>query len=145
MDDRIETSGEAGIDRLKAPADYAGVLAGALLLMAGAWGGLYVLILSRRPFVGERWLFFVLLFAAAAASAMPFVRYLNLRFTPIHRTLPPGGVLIRQSVWVGLFIVTCAWLQIPRALTLPTAFFLGVAFLVIEIFLRTREIPGERW
>jgi Flp pilus assembly protein protease CpaA len=47
-------------------------------------------------------------------------------------------------VWVGLFAVTCAWLQIPRVLNLPIAFFVGLVFVVIEVFLRSREIRNER-
>jgi hypothetical protein len=38
----------------------------------------------------------------------------------------------------------CAWLQIPRALSLPLMAFIAVVFLVVEIFLRTREIAAER-
>jgi hypothetical protein len=41
-------------------------------------------------------------------------------------------------------VVTCAWLQIPRVLTLPIAFFLALALIVIEVFLRSREIAHER-
>ena len=56
----------------------------------------------------------------------------------------PGGVLVRQSIWIGLFVVMCAWLQMPRVLNLPVAFFLGLVFIVIEVFLRSREIRNER-
>jgi hypothetical protein len=86
----------------------------------------------------------LLLQIAVTGTALPFVRYLNVRFTPLHRELPPGGVLVRQSVWVGLFIVTCTWLQIPRTLSPPSAFFVALVFVVIEIFLRSRELAYER-
>ncbi len=75
---------------------------------------------------------------------MPVLRYINVRLTPVKRDLPPSGVIVRQAVWFGLFVVTCAWLQIPRVLTLPIMFFLALAFIVIEIFLRSREIPNEQ-
>jgi hypothetical protein len=72
------------------------------------------------------------------------VRYLNMRFIPVTHPLPPSGVIVRQGVWVGLFVVICAWLQMLRGLTIPIAVFLGLALIVIEIFLRTRENAHER-
>lgn len=127
------------------PPDHTGVMFAALLMMCVGWGGLYLLVTRTLPRVGERWQFFLLLHIAIAATALPFVRYLNLRFTPITRQPPPGGVLVRQSVWIGLFAVTCAWLQIPRVLTPTVAFFVALALIVIEIFLRSRELPSERY
>jgi len=90
---------------------------------------------------------------AVVGTVIPFVRYLNVRFTPLQVEPPPGGVIVRQAVWIGLFVVICAWLQIPRALNLPIAFLLGLVFTVIEVFLvftvievflRSREIQNER-
>lgn len=113
-------------------------------MAAGGWFGLYQLVTTVLPRVGPRWLFFVLLQIAVTGTVLPFVRYLNVRFTPVTVELPPGGVLVRQSVWIGLFVVTCAWLQIPRVLTPPIAFFLGLVFVIIEAFLRSRELANER-
>jgi hypothetical protein len=127
------------------PPDHTGVMLAAAALMALGWGGLYLLVTETRPFVGERWQFFLLLHVAVASSALPFIRYLNLRFTPITRQPPAGDVLVRQSVWVGLFAVTCAWLQIARVLTPAVAFFVALALIVIEVFLRSREIPNEHF
>lgn len=127
----------------KIPPDHVGVMIVAVIMMIGGWVGLYQLVTTVRPYVGPRWLFMVLLFIAVAGTALPFIRYLNVRFTPIHRELPPGGVIVRQSVWVSLFVVVCVWLQILRTLSLPIAFFLGLAFTVIEIFLRSREFASE--
>ena len=129
---------------IKLPADYSGILLAGLLMMLIGWYGLYVLVTTQIPRVGQRWLFFVLLHIAVTGTMMPFVRYLTIRLTPITRALPPGGVIIRQSVWFGIFAVTSAWLLIPRVLTLPIMFFLALAFVVIEIFLRSREIVNER-
>ncbi|MFQ3567624.1 MAG: hypothetical protein SNJ59_11555 [Aggregatilineales bacterium] len=126
------------------PPDHVGVLIAAVIMMVGGWAGLYHLITTELPRVGPRWIFFVLLHIAVVGTVLPFVRYLNVRFTPVHRELPPGGVIVRQSVWIGLYVVTCAWLQIPRVLTLPIAFFLALAFIIIEVFLRSREIVNER-
>jgi hypothetical protein len=128
----------------KLPPDHAGVLIAAAIMAIGGWTGLYFLVTTVLPRVGPRWLFFLLLQIAVTGTILPFVRYLNVRFTPLTRELPPGGVLVRQSVWCGLFVVTCAWLQIPRVLTPPIAFFIGLIFVVIEIFLRSRELVNER-
>jgi hypothetical protein len=130
-------------DRERMPPDHVGVLIAALCMTVGGWLGLYQLVTNTLPRVGPRWAFFMLLFMAITGTAIPFVRYLNVRFTPVQIELPPGGVVVRQSIWIGLFAVTCAWLQIPRVLTLPIAFFLALAFIVIEIFLRSREIANE--
>lgn len=129
----------------KIPSDHIGVLLAAAVMIVGGWGGLYTLVMTTLPRVGQRWLFFVLLHIAVTGTVLPFVRYLNVRFTPIDVPLPPGGVLVRQSVWVGLFVVTCAWLQIPRVLNPPIAFFIALVFVVIEVFLRSREIAQERY
>lgn len=126
------------------PPDHVGVMIAAGVMMIVGWGGLYTVLTTMRPLIGPRWMFFVLLHIAIVGTTLPVVRLFNARFTPPTRTLPPGGVLVRQSVWIGLFVVTCVWLQMPRVLTLPIAFFVALAFVVIEIFLRSREIPNER-
>jgi hypothetical protein len=127
------------------PPDHIGLLLASLGLTVVGWGGLFQLITTALPRIGgELWLFFVLLQIAVTGTVLPLVRFLNVRFTPISQDVPPAGVIVRQSVWVGLFCVMCAWLQIPRALSLPLMAFIAVVFLVVEIFLRTREIAAER-
>lgn len=126
------------------PPDHVGVLFSALILFFIGWGGLYSLVTTQMPRLGgSLWMFFVLLQIAVTSTVIPFVRYLNVRFTPVDRELPPGGVIVRQSVWVGLFVVICAWLQIPRALNISTALLLIIVFIVIEAFLRYRERADE--
>ncbi|MFN8448198.1 MAG: hypothetical protein U0521_06320 [Anaerolineae bacterium] len=129
----------------KTPPDHTGMTIAAVVMMIAGWGGLYYLVTTQVPRVGQRWLFFLLVQVAIAGTTMPFLRYVNVRITPITRALPPSGVIVRQSVWLGLFVVTCLWLQIPRVLTVPMVFFLALAFIVIEVFLRSREIPNEQY
>jgi hypothetical protein len=54
---------------------------------------------------------------------------------------------MRQSLWVGFFVATCAWLQLARTLNAPTALLLAAGLSGIEWFLRIRERarwdPGE--
>lgn len=117
----------------------------ALVMMGIGWFGLYRLVTTTLPRIGgELWLFFILLLMAVTGTAIPVVRYINVRFTPLDAEVPPGGVIVRQSVWIGLFVVTCAWLQIPRVLSLPLAVFLLVVLVVVEVFLRSRELAAER-
>lgn len=127
------------------PADHIGLLVAAFAMMFLGWGGLIALILNSLPRIGgELWLFFVLLLIAVSGTAMPIVRYLNVRFTPLEQDVPPAGVIVRQSVWVGLFAVTCAWLQIPRLLSLPLAGLIAAILIGAEVFIRSREIAAER-
>jgi len=127
------------------PADHIGLLIAALLMMLIGWIGLFQLVTTALPRIGgELWLFFGLLQLAITGTSIPIVRFFNVRLTSLMQDVPPGGVIVRQSVWIGLFFVTCAWLQIPRALSLPLAVFVALVFIVVEIFLRTRELAAER-
>ena len=124
----------------KSPPDHIGLLVAAVFMMLIGWGGLYQLITTTLPRIGgELWLFFALLQIAVTGLAIPFVRFLNIQVKKADQPIPPSGVIVRQSVWIGLFVVICAWLQIPRALSLPAIFFVALVFVAIEIFLRSRE------
>ncbi len=126
------------------PPDHIGALITGVVMMIGGWAGLYWLVTTQQVSLGPPiWMFFILLHIAVTGTVMPLVRYLNVRFTRIDRPLPPGGVIVRQSVWVGLFVVICAWMQIPRVLSTPVIFFLLLVFIVLEGFLRIREINGD--
>lgn len=127
------------------PSDHIGMLGASIVMGVLAWIGLFALIQTQPPRLGGPiWLFFVLTCVAVTCTALPFVRYLNVRFTPLTRELPPSGVILRQSVWFGLFVIVCAWLQIVRVLSLPMATLLALGFIGVEVFLRVREVSGER-
>jgi hypothetical protein len=123
-----------------APPDHTGVLIGGALMALIGWAGLWLLVTSTLPTAFPRWLFFVCLYLAVTGTALPFVRFLNMRFTGPHGV--PGGVILRQSIWLGLFVVACAWLQIPRVLNPVIAGVLALSLAVIEFFLRLRERAG---
>lgn len=112
-------------------------LAGFFLACVG-WLGLFFLIRAVVPRAGARWMFFVLLYIAVAGTVIPLAKFLNERFRGRYPE-PPDWVSVRQGLWVGLYVATCAWLQIPRVLNLTIAFFLALSLIVIEIFLRLRE------
>ena len=120
-------------------AGHYGMLMAAMVMMMVGWGGLAQLIATTRPRIGgEIWLFFILLQIAVTGTAIPVVRFLCMRFKPAR-----AGVIVRRSVWVGIMAVTCAWLLIPRALSLSFVLILLLLFVVIEIFLRSRELTHE--
>ena len=121
------------------PPDHAGVITAAALMAVSGWVGLWMLVTTTLPTAFPRWLFFVFLYLAVTGTVMPFVRFLNVRFISEDAIPPSGGVILRQSIWVGLFVVACAWLQIPRVLNPIIAFFLALSLIVIEVFLRVRE------
>ena len=128
------------------PSDHVGVLIAAVVMILLGWGGLYQLVMSSLPRIGgEMWLFFLLLQIAVTGTVLPIVRFVNVRFTSIREEVPPGGVIVRQSIWIGLFVVTCVWLQIPRALTIPIAIFIGIVLGVVEALIRVRELSAERY
>ena len=89
------------------------------------------------PTVGPRWLFFFMGVLALTGSALPFLAFLNRRFP----STPPAtsGVILRQSLWVGIYGTTLAWLQIGRVLTLPMALVLAIGLVIIEWLMRLRE------
>jgi hypothetical protein len=124
--------------------DHVGLLVAALTMVLGGGWGIYVLVTQTIPRVGQRWFFFMLLQVTMTGLTIPIVRFLNVRFTPIDRQIPPSSVILRQATWVSLFVVTCAWLQIPRVLTWSIAFFLAIIFVIVEFFLRLRERQFER-
>ncbi len=110
-------------------------LAAAFMILVG-WGGIFLLVRNIIPTPGPRWLFFVLFYIATVGTSLPFIRLLNYRFAG---EFVADGVIVRESLWFGVFMCACAWLQIARVLTWPIAFVLLLAIVVMEAFLRLRE------
>ena len=108
-----------------------------LVLVIVGWGGLFYLCQNTLPTVGPRWLFFFLAVLALTGTVLPVVAFLNRRFP----STPPAttGVILRQSLWIGIYFPTLAWLQLGRTLTPALAILLAVGLALIEILLRMRE------
>lgn len=121
------------------PTDHVGVLIAGLITALIGWAGVAYLVTNALPQALPRWLFFLCLFMASAGTALPFVRFLNVRFTRRDAPSVSSTVILRQSIWLAMFVTACAWLRIPRMLNWITAFFLALSLIVIEIFLRLRE------
>lgn len=80
-----------------------------------------------------------------AGTAMPAVYLLNRRFA--RGPLPHFLIMIRQSMWVGLWLGVCSWLQMNRALSVPVALLAATVFVIFEFILQLRsyaalERPG---
>lgn len=125
--------------RPKAPPEQAGLMTAAAVMAVTGWVGLWLLITTTLPTAFPRWMFFVFLYLAVTGTVLPFVRYLNARFSREGTGSPAVGVVLRQSIWIGLFVVACAWLQIPRVLNPVIAVILALSLIVIEWFLHVRE------
>ena len=112
-------------------------LPAALILILAGWGGLIAVIRFSTPSGGARWLFFFTLMLALTGTVLPLVAFLNRRFS----SLPPATplVVLRQSLWVGIYVATLAWLQIGRVLNPVIAVMLGLGLVLIEWLLRLRE------
>jgi hypothetical protein len=123
--------------RQRLHADRNGVLIAGGIMAGIGWVLLYRLVATAAPLAFPRWLFFILLYFAITGTALPLLWYLNQRFS--RAASISGGILLRQGMWCGLFAVTAAWLQMTRALTLATGFFLALSMIAIETFLRVRE------
>jgi hypothetical protein len=109
----------------------------AIVLAGLGWAGLYAVVFYTPPTLGPRWLFFFLCTLAATGTLLPVMAFLNRRFPGSPPATP--GVVMRQAVWVGVYVATLAWLQIGRVLTLAIALLLAAGLLIIEWLLRLRE------
>ena len=116
------------------------IIVGIILFLAG-FGGLFYLFINTLPTLGPRWLFFFFLMIAVSGFCLPIIAFLNKRFP----SDPPAGdsVIIRQAMWVGIYVNSMAWLQLGRLLTYIFAVFLAAGLIIIEFLIRLRE--QSRW
>jgi hypothetical protein len=114
-------------------------LPAAILLAVTGWGGLLLLLNLTRPTTWQPlWLFFFLAVLAITGTLLPAVAFLNRRFP----SMPPAspGVIVRESLWFGLYAVILFWLNIGQVLNVMLAILVAVGFLIIEGMLRLREV-----
>ncbi len=106
------------------------------------WLGLAALFVYVNPNIGPLpwWSFYVLALMAITGTAVPFVHLLNRRF---GREAVPAAVILRQAMWVGVFLTTASWMLRSGLLNPATAVLLLVALVGVEWFLRLRE--RARW
>ncbi len=109
----------------------------ALVLMLLGWAGLYAILMYTSPNGGTRWAFFFTSMLALTGTFLPVMAYLNQRFPSVPAPTP--AVIVRQALWVGIYIPTLLWLQIGRVLTPSLAMLLLAGLILIEWLLRLRE------
>jgi len=108
-----------------------------LALILVGWGGIVALFYYSPPFVWARWGLFVLGIMALTGTALPIVYFLHRRFP----SDPPAesNVIVRQALWVGVYVAFLAWLQLGRLVTLYVILGLAGGLIAIEYFIRIRE------
>lgn len=137
--------GLAATSARRSDGEQKGVLLASLIMFVIGWGGLLYLVISTRPRIGgEIWLFFILLQIAVTGATIPILCLISQRLRPVNARVPVAGVVVRRSVWIGILVVISAWLMIPRYMSLPILLILILLFVVIEVFLRNRELANER-
>ena len=108
-----------------------------LFFLLAGWGGLAYLVFQTLPYLAPRWLFFFFLMLALTGLAIPVAYFFNRRFP----SNPPveSAVVVRESMWVGIYGCAIAWLQLGRVLTPGIVVLLAAGFISIEALLRLRE------
>jgi len=110
--------------------------AAALFILLG-WTGLFAIINYSEPSGGTRWAFFFFAVLGLTGLALPAIAFLNKRFP--SNPPPTHAVILRQAIWVGIYLPTLAWLRIGRVLNISIAILLIAGFVLIEWLLRLRE------
>lgn len=116
-------------------------LASAIILFIFGWGSAGLSILTLTPTVWARWLFFFGGTLGLISLALPVAWFLNLRFP--SEPAVGAAVIVRQSIWVGVYGAILAWLQQERLVTLWTGLGLAAGLVAIEYLIRLRE--KSRW
>ena len=112
-----------------------------LVLFLGGWAGLALLLNYSLPTVWPRWGFFALLVLACTGTAIPISFWLNSVFSPTPAA--DARVVVRQSIWVGVYFAVLAWLQIGRLLNFSIALWLALGLIALEYLLRLRETSSK--
>jgi hypothetical protein len=109
----------------------------AFVLVLLGFGGIALLVNFTVPTIFPRWLLFFLIVCGFSGLGLPLMAFLNNRFP----SNPPARIqaILRQSIWVGAYVATLAWLQFGRVLGFALAFFMALIFVAIEWLFRTRE------
>ncbi|GEM_PF-1195594 len=81
----------------------------------------------------------IFMFLGTSAGTIPFAMYLNYRFAKADWFEKDKFRLARQGAWVGLWCVSTAYLQLMRSFNWAIALALIGIFVLLEIFLLTRE------
>jgi hypothetical protein len=121
----------------KSPLSVKSFLPASIVLVLLGWGGLAAVIYLTTPSGGTRWLFFFTAVLGLTGIFLPVMAFLNRRFPPA--SLPTPGVILRQALFVGVYLPTLAWLQLGLVLTPSLAVLLAFGLILVESLLQMRE------
>ena len=108
-----------------------------ILLCVVGWGGLALLLNFTEPFLWPRWGLYALVVMASTGTSLPISYLFNSIFSNL--TAARAGVIVRESITVGIYFAMLTWLEIGRVLNFQIAVFLGLGLLVIEYLVRLYE------
>lgn len=117
---------------------------GAMVVAIVSFGGSYYVLTSFWPdpntvFAQPQLLLLTFMFFGIGASTVPVTAYLNQRFAQTGWLQRDKSRLLRQGMWIGLLWVLLLYLQLTRTFSWAIAAVLVAVFILVEIFLLTRE------
>jgi len=127
----------SGYNTLMLPNAFRRILPAAIVLFILGGGGLTLLVTTTYPVLWARWVFFLCLVLLFAGLTMPAIAYLHQRFftqNPTHER-----TVLRESLWLGLYVGILAWLQLGRSLNSLSALILALGLLAVEALVLTSE------
>jgi hypothetical protein len=82
--------------------------------------------------------FLAAIMVAATGLVLPLAYLLNRR---LRAGSPPPAFfeVLRQSMWVGVWLAFCAWLQMNRTLGIAIALLVAIVLFMFELLLQVRQ------
>ena len=109
--------------------------------MIFGWGGLALLMNFSLPFLWPRWGLYALIVLAGSGTTLPLSYFFNSIFSNL--TVSRAGVIVRESVSMGVYLALLTWLEVGRVLNFQIAVWLGLGLFAIEYLLRLRESSSK--
>lgn len=81
--------------------------------------------------------FLAAVMVAVTGLVLPLVYYLNRRLRSPGQ-LPSFLLVLRQAMWVGIWVAFCVWLQMNRTLGLAVVLLVATVLAMFEILLQVR-------
>lgn len=113
----------------------------AVVLAFIGWLAAAALVTGFSPGPVLRYVFLVLVALSTAATLLPVVYYLHLRFGDAKQN-PHWWRYVRQSLWVGVLVSFCLWLSSLQALSVPVVL-LGVCIVALIEIVILKPVRSE--
>ncbi|MDX1636313.1 MAG: hypothetical protein R3280_16865 [Marinobacter sp.] len=81
--------------------------------------------------------FLAAIMVAVTGLVLPLVYYLNKRLRP-PEWAPSYLLVLRQAMWVGLWVAFCVWLQMNRTLGPAVILLVAAVLIIFEVLLQVR-------